>query len=94
MKVKSEIEVTQSCLTLSNPHGLQPTRLLHPWDFPGKSTGVGCRYKCPENLLLNHFIDEEESLLTFTDLALSWDGGSKYCHYRHSMRKLRLVKVR
>ena len=25
------------------PHGLQPTRLLCPWDFPGKSTGVGCR---------------------------------------------------
>ena len=24
------------------PHGLQPTRLLHPWDSPGKSTGVGC----------------------------------------------------
>ena len=23
------------------PHGLQPIRLLHPWDFPGKSTGVG-----------------------------------------------------
>ena len=27
------------------PHGLQPTRLVHPWDFPGKSTGVGCH--CP-----------------------------------------------
>ena len=26
----------------SRPPGLQPTRLLHPWDFPGKSTGVGC----------------------------------------------------
>ena len=26
----------------SRPHGLQPTRLLHPRDFPGKSTGVGC----------------------------------------------------
>jgi len=26
----------------SRPQGLQPTRLLHPWDFPGKSTGVGC----------------------------------------------------
>ena len=25
------------------PHGLQATRLLHPWDFPGKSTGVGCQ---------------------------------------------------
>ena len=24
------------------PHGLQPLRLLCPWDFPGKSTGVGC----------------------------------------------------
>ena len=24
------------------PHGLQPTRLLCPWDFPGKSTRVGC----------------------------------------------------
>ena len=24
------------------PHGLQPTRLLCPWDFPGKTTGVGC----------------------------------------------------
>ena len=26
----------------SRPHGLQPTRLLRPWDFPGKSTRVGC----------------------------------------------------
>ena len=25
----------------SRPHGLQPTRLLRPWDFPGKRTGVG-----------------------------------------------------
>ena len=24
------------------PHGLQPTRLLRPWDFPGKSIRVGC----------------------------------------------------
>ena len=25
------------------PHGLQPSRLLRPWDSPGKRTGVGCR---------------------------------------------------
>ena len=25
------------------PHRRQSTRLLHPWDSPGKSTGVGCR---------------------------------------------------
>ena len=42
MKVKTESEVTQLCPTLS--HGLQPTRLLHPWGFPGKSTGMGCHF--------------------------------------------------
>ena len=26
------------------PHRLQPTRLPHPWDSPGKSTGVGCHF--------------------------------------------------
>ena len=44
MKVKRE----RSRLVVSDslqPHGLQPTRLLRPWDFPGKSTGVGCH--CP-----------------------------------------------
>jgi len=31
----------------SRPHGLKPTRLLCPWDLPGKSTGVGCHHlKC------------------------------------------------
>ena len=29
------------------PHGLQLTRLLHPRDFPGKSTGVGCHCLLP-----------------------------------------------
>ena len=29
----------QSCPTLCDP---MDCRLLHPWDFPGKSTGVGC----------------------------------------------------
>ena len=24
------------------PHGLQPARLLCPWDSPGKNIGVGC----------------------------------------------------
>ena len=26
------------------PHGLKPTRLLHPRNFPGKSTEVGCHF--------------------------------------------------
>ena len=37
VKVKS-----LSRVRLEQPHGLQPTRLLCPWDFPGKSTGVEC----------------------------------------------------
>ena len=81
MKEKSESEVAQLCLTLSDPmdcsppgssihgifqarvlewgaiafsevalvvsnslhpYGLQPARLLHLWNSPGKNTGVGC----------------------------------------------------
>ena len=26
------------------PYGLQPSKLLCPWDFLGKNTGVGCRF--------------------------------------------------
>ena len=26
------------------PHRRQPTRLQHPWDSPGKNTGVGCHF--------------------------------------------------
>ena len=34
---------TQSYLTL-RPRGLQPARLLCPWDFPDKNTGVDCHF--------------------------------------------------
>ena len=48
----------------SRLHGLQPTRLLCPWGFSGKSTGVGCHclLQCKDNswvfflLLLNWFL--------------------------------------
>ena len=44
MKVKSESEVAQLCLTLRDPMDcMQPTRLLSPWEFPDKSIGVGCQ---------------------------------------------------
>ena len=38
----------------SPPHGLQPTRLFHPWDFPGKSGGVGCHCLLRRMLKLLH----------------------------------------
>ena len=48
VKLLSRIRLSVT-LTLCNPnslrpHGLQPTRLLSPWNFPGKSTGVGCHF--------------------------------------------------
>ena len=36
-----------SCPVMSNslqPHGLQPDRLLCPWNFPGRNTGLGCHF--------------------------------------------------
>ena len=48
----SGVLVTQSCLTLCNLR-LQPTRLLCPWDSPGKNTGVGCQF-----LLQGIFLNE------------------------------------
>ena len=30
------------------PHGLQPTGVLCPWNFPGKDTGVGCHFLLQE----------------------------------------------
>ena len=33
-----------SSVRLCAPHRWQPTRLPHPWDSPGKNTGVGCHF--------------------------------------------------
>ena len=48
------------------PHGLQPSRLLCPWDFPGKNTGVGCHF------LLQGTVLTQGSNLCF----LHWQAGS------------------
>ena len=37
-------EVAQSCPTLSTPWTVAYQASVHPWDFPGKSTGVGCHF--------------------------------------------------
>ena len=47
------------------PHGLQPTRLLRPWDSPGKNTGVGCHF------LLQCMKVESESEVAQSCLTLS-----------------------
>ena len=42
-RARSVCLVARLCLTLQ-PLGLLPARLLCPWDFPGKNTGVGCHF--------------------------------------------------
>ena len=37
--------ITQLCLTILQPHGLQPAKLLCPWDQSGKNTGAGCHFQ-------------------------------------------------
>ena len=39
--------VAELCLTLLQPYGLEPARLLCPWDFQGKDAGVGCHFLLP-----------------------------------------------
>ena len=36
--------VAKLCQTLLKPHGLQPARILCPWDFPDKNIEVGCHF--------------------------------------------------
>ena len=53
-------EATCECSVVSDslrPYGLSPIRLLCPWDFPGKNTGVGCPF-----LLLGIFPTQGSSL--------------------------------
>ena len=56
------------CSTLQ-PHGLQPTRLLCPWDFPGKNTRAGC------HLLLQGIFPTQGSNTSLSNLLL-WQVGS------------------
>ena len=40
-----KVKVALLCLTLCNPMDCSLyTRLLSPWNYPGKNTGVGCHF--------------------------------------------------
>ena len=43
--IVSHFVLSRSVMSNSwRPHGLQPTRLLRPWDSPGRNSGVGCHF--------------------------------------------------
>ena len=45
------------------PHRRQPTRLLCPWDSPGKNTGVGCHFLLQVSLYIACSICKQRMLL-------------------------------
>ena len=49
------------------PHGLQPSRLLRPQDFPGKSTGVGCHL-----LLRVGILDLHKAGYLYVEYVVKW----------------------
>ena len=47
-------------------HRRQPTRLPHPWDSPGKNTGVGCHFLL-QCMKVKSEIEVTQSCLTLSD---------------------------
>ena len=56
-----------SVVTLCDPHGLSPTRLLCPWDSPGKNTWVGCHA-----ILQGNFLTQGSNLHLLWFLHCRW----------------------
>ena len=44
------------------PHGLKPARFLHPWNSPGKNTGMGC-YLLLQGIFLTQGLKQGSSAL-------------------------------
>ena len=65
----------QSCPTLYDPNRWQPTRLPHPWDSPGKNTGVGCHFllQCMKVKSLSRVRLQRPHGLQPTRLLHPWD---------------------
>ena len=51
------------------PHGLLPSRLLRPWDFPAKNTGMGCRF------LLQRIFNPDSGIEPKSLRSPAWAGG-------------------
>ena len=79
-----------SCSAMSNsmwPRGLQPSRLLSPWNFPGKDTWVGCHFLL-QGIFLTQGLSscllhwQADSLpLSHLGSPLDMDGWALFCQF-------------
>ena len=67
--------VLKSCLTSLQPSGLEPSRLLSPWNFPGNNTGLGYHF-----LLQGIFSTQGLNLCLLC--LLYWQADSQHCAIR------------
>ena len=73
-------DVAQPCPSLYDP---TDTRLLRPWDFPGKSTGVGCHFllqgtsRPRDRTQVSHIVDRHFTIWATREvwLGLIWTLG-------------------
>ena len=59
--------VAQLCPALCNTHELWHTRLLCPWNFPGKNIGVSCHF-----LLQGIFLTQGLTLMSYVSSIGRW----------------------
>ena len=82
------------------PHRRQPTRLPHPWDSPGKNTGVGCHFllqcmkvKSERKVTHSCLTPSDPHGLQPTRLPCPWDSPGKKtgvgCHFLLQCRKVK-----
>ena len=79
------------------PYGLWPTRLLCPWNFPGKNTGVGCHFLLqgifpsqgtnPSLLWLLHWPTDSLSLSHLGSLTTSFSHGHRRYSEKYIFKK-------
>ena len=80
-------EVIQSCPTLWEPHGLLPTRLLRPWDFPVKRSGVGCHFLLYSKEDIDVFLELSCFFDDPSDVGSLFSGSSAFSKTSLNIRK-------
>ena len=76
--MQKELLVTSVMSNSVRPHRWQPTRLPHPWDSPGKNTGVDCHFLL-QSIKVKSESEVAQSCLTLSDpMNCSPSGSSVY----------------